>query len=369
MSDVDDEARERGQDGPFAHSKALRSRSHDAGRPLTEVSLQDLHEMKLLLRSESVIDWHRLYIDDESQASRLFQLCGLDVESDADLRRLQALRTEAANYITTCLKLRLDDYVNNHAPVESLPMLASQKGKFQRNACTMLKVMHIMHHLNARELRTVLPIPDSALFAEVESSVVLMFDELRAAGVPVVEFSWSRKTRESQVTKLLVKRETSAARIFDRLRFRVIVENREDLGPTLHVMLHRCIPFNYVAPGQTVNNLVEMSQLHSITSNSTEDDDREVDPTDTNEFSSQEFRVLNFIADLPVRVDTLLEKHGIDSPDNKGRVVFILAEFQVLDRATARQNEQGESAHVLYKQRQHGRVRERLLRTPGKRSN
>lgn len=368
MSDIEEQARERGQDGPFAHSKALRSTSHDATRPLTEVSLQDLHEIKLLLRSESVIDWHRLYIDDESQARRLFQLCGLDVDSEADQRRLDELRTEAANYISTCLKLRLDDFVNNHAPVESLPMLASKEGKYQRNACTLLKVMHIIHHLNARELRTVLPIPDSELFAEVESSVVLMFDELRAAGVPVVEFSWSRKTRESQVTKLLVKRETSAARIFDRLRFRVIVENREDLGPTLHVMLHRCIPFNYVAPGQTVNNLVETSQLQSITSNGNEEAP-ESDPTDTNEFSSQKFQVLNFIADLPVRVDTLLEAHGIESHDDKGRVVFILAEFQVLDRATAKRNEQGESAHELYKQRQHGRVRERLLRAPGKRGS
>jgi uncharacterized protein (TIGR04552 family) len=366
MSDVEDQPRERGQDGPFAYSKALRATADDATRPLTEVSLQDLHEIKLLLRSESVIDWHRLYIDDESQARRLFQLCGLDVDSEADHRRLEALRSEAANYITTCLKLRLDDYVNSHAPVESLPMLASKEGKYQRSACTLLKVMHIIHHLNARELRTVLSIPDNELFAEVESSVVLMFDELRAAGVPVVEFSWSRKTRESQITKLLVKRDTSAARIFDRLRFRVIVENREDLGPTLHVMLHRCIPFNYVAPGQTVNNLVETTQFNSISLTGSEDAD-EADPTETNEFSSQQFRVLNFIADLPVRVDALLDARGVDSAETKGRVVFILAEFQVLDRATAKRNEQGESAHDLYKQRQHGRVRERLLRTPGKR--
>ena len=60
-------------------------------------------------------------------------------------------------------------------------------------------------------------------------------------------------------------------------------------------------------------------------------------------------------------IPKILEKHGIESPENKGRVVFILAEFQVLDRATARQNEQGESAHALYKQRQHGRERGRHL--------
>ena len=97
-------------------------------------------------------------------------------------------------------------------------------------------------------------------------------------------------------------------------------------------------------------------------------DGRDAEPTETNEFSSQDFRVLNFIADLPVRVDGILNRRGVETPSGRGRVVFILAEFQVLDRATAARNEQGESAHELYKQRQHGRVRERLLRAPGKRS-
>ena len=52
----------------------------------------------------------------------------------------------------------------------------------------------------------------------VERSVADLFEQLRSSGVPVAEFAWSRKTKESLVTKLLVKRETSAARVFDRLR-------------------------------------------------------------------------------------------------------------------------------------------------------
>src|SRR5690606_30773327 len=88
-----------------------------------------------------------------------------------------------------------------------------------------------------------------------------MFDELRTAGVPVVEFSWSRKSKESQLTKLLLKKETSAARVFDRLRFRLIVRDPEDLIPTLRIMLHRCIPFNYIVPDQTVNTLIDLNSL------------------------------------------------------------------------------------------------------------
>jgi hypothetical protein len=72
--------------------------------------------------------------------------------------------------------------------------------------------------------------------------------------------------------------------------------------------------------------------------------------------------VLNFIADLPVRVDSLVPADQLDH--ERGNVVFVLAEFQLLDAATAATNEEGESSHEAYKTRQHARVRERMLRIP-----
>ena len=45
-----------------------------------------------------------------------------------------------------------------------------------------------------------------------------------------------------------------------------------------------------------------------------------------------------------------------------GRVVYVMVEFQVLDARTARENEEGDSAHRLYKQRQHRVVAARLKR-------
>ena len=45
-----------------------------------------------------------------------------------------------------------------------------------------------------------------------------------------------------------------------------------------------------------------------------------------------------------------------------GRTVFALVEFQVLDRATAQANEEGENAHSLYKERQRAIVGQRLKR-------
>lgn len=330
---------------------------------LGELSLQDLGEIQLLLRGQSVIDWHRLAMSSEDDVRRLLALNSLDLEDPKDRERLAELRQQAARYIVEVLKLRLDEAIADKLPWVQLPLVASGKASAQqRMACMLLKVMHIIYHLDARELRTTLAISDNDIFSLVEESVTRMFDELRTAGVPVVEFSWSRKTKESQVTKLLLKRETSAARVFDRLRFRLIVRHAADLVPTLRILLHRCIPFNYIVPGQTVNTLIDLDSLKVHQQEGFDTEDGAASQGVNNEFSGKGFRLLNFIADLPVRVDSLLPPAVL--ADGRNHVVFVTAEFQVMDKGTAEANEQGENSHTQYKHRQHQHVRVRLLREP-----
>jgi uncharacterized protein (TIGR04552 family) len=335
----------------------------------SELSLQDIAEIQLLLRGQSVIDWHRLALSSEEDVRRLLRLNSLDLDDAGDREHLAELRQQAVRYIVEVLKLRLDENIAEKTPWSQIPLLASGKaGPQQRQACMLLKVMHIIYHLDARELRTTLAISDNDIFSLVEESVTRMFDDLRTAGVPVVEFSWSRKTKESQVTKLLLKKETSAARVFDRLRFRLIVRDAEDLVPTLRILLHRCIPFNYIVPGQTVNTLVDLASVKAPPSDEfdTEDGGPPPPPSDglgvANEFSGQSFRLLNFIADLPVRVDTLLPPGT--RAEGRHCVVFVTAEFQIMDKGTAEANEQGDNSHTQYKHRQHQHVRVRLLREP-----
>jgi uncharacterized protein (TIGR04552 family) len=332
------------------------------GAGLRQLSLQDVHEIRVLLRGDSVIDWHRLGIIDPEGVRRLLAVNGIDADKPRDRERLEVLRAEAVRYIRETLGLRLDDHVASEISPLELPLLASGRGKYQRQSCTLLKVMHIIYHLDARELRMALPIPDSELFSLVEQSVATLFDELRTAGVPVEEFSWSRKSKDSLVTKLLVKRETSAARVFDRLRFRMVVRRADDLLPTLHVMLRQFIPFNYVVPDQTVNTLVDLGPVERRLSRTR--DFSVVPPTKkapANEFSGSGYQILNFVADLPVRIDQLPNVPEV-ADGHRGAVVFVLAEFQIVDRGGARKNEQGDNSHAQYKHRQHQRVRERLLR-------
>jgi uncharacterized protein (TIGR04552 family) len=130
-------------------------------------------------------------------------------------------------------------------------------------------------------------------------------------------------------------------------------------------MLTRFIPFNYVVPGQTVNSLVDPALLERRLGVAP---DVVTVPSAArgtpNEFSGKGYQVLNFVVDLPVRVDALLGAE--ERAASSGNVVFVLVEFQVMDRAQALANEQGENSHSAYKLRQHQRVRERLLRGPRK---
>lgn len=345
------------------------SRSHALWRRaegLEGLSLEDINEIQNLLRGHSVVDWHRLAFTDEAEVRLLLALNCINVDDPKDRERLREVRLQAARYIADVLNVRLDERIASTLPWLQLPLIASGKsGSVQRQACMLLKVMHIIYHLDARELRTTLAVSDNQIFSLVEENVTLMIDALRTAGVSIVEFSWSRKTKESLITKMLSKRETNAARVFDRLRFRLIVRERSDLVPALHIMLRRCIPFNYVVPGQTVNTLIDLDRLTSSAPEEAfaEESEGEGEGAETNEFSGAGFKILNFIADLPVRVGDLLLPEERRT-QGRGNVVFVLAEFQVLDRRTAESNEQGENSHVQYKHRQHQHVRVRLLREP-----
>jgi uncharacterized protein (TIGR04552 family) len=171
------------------------------------------------------------------------------------------------------------------------------------------------------------------------------------------------------VTKLLAKRETVAAQIFDRVRYRIVTETPEQVPAVVWHLTQSLFPFNYAVPGQTQNSLVRFRELlarHPAAKTLVPQlqaplDVESRDKKLVNEFSGEDYRVLNFVVDVPVRIDEFLPADGALS-DELGRVVFSLVEFQVLDAATAHRNEQGESCHERYKRRQLQKVLRRLSR-------
>jgi len=332
-----------------------------------ELDLSDVESVRLLLRGDSIIDWHRLGFVDHAEVDRFLRLNEFDPESDDEMARLEELRLDAVDYLTRVYNFSIPDGVAEEVAARDLFLMASRRGPHQKWACVVLKVMHIVHHIAGREALLTVSVSDDAIFREVELKVVKVVEELRAVGAPIAEFEWSRKPRDSQITKLLAKRSTLAASIYDKLRFRLIVPSFDDLVVTLATLTRQLIPFNYVVPGESVNQLVDLedvltstAKMRDLESRLQPDGDGRGRQGPFNEFSGPEYRIINFVCDLPLRLERLIPRDSI--PPDMSHVVFALTEFQIADKGTAVKNELGACSHEAYKARQHEKVKLRLLR-------
>src|SRR4051812_16157538 len=279
---------------------------------VSELTLADIDAVRLLLRGDSVIDWHRLNYADHAEVDRFLRLNEFDPESDDEMARLEDTRIDAVEYLSRAFAMAIPDEVAADLPARDLFLVASSHGPHQKWACVVLKVMHIIHHINGRAGLLKMSVSDEIIFREIELKVMQVVEQLRAAGAPLAEWEWSRKPRDSQITKLLAKRSTLAANIYDKLRFRLIVPTPEDLVPMLATLTRQLIPFNYIVPGETVNQLLDLQQISRERLGATGPV-----PTENpyNEFSGPEYRIINFVADLPLRIERLLPRNELP-PDN-----------------------------------------------------
>jgi uncharacterized protein (TIGR04552 family) len=337
------------------------------------MGLRELEALRLCLRGGSVIDWKRLDFSTRAEVDRYLALNLFDLDDARDESRLRAVLAQAVEYLRSEFGYRVAHPVAEVEDVRDLFLLASgaiEPKKYRRIACVVLKVMHVIHHLEARELLFRTALREADLADRVHRRIMAEAERMKASGFPVVEFRGNMKTRTSLVTKLLAKKESVAAQVFDRVRYRVVTERVDQIAPVVLHLAETLFPFNYAVPGQTQNSLVRFVDLlarhphgPALTAELQLPPDLERrDPSaPRNEFSGKDFRVLHFVVDMPVRVDDLLSPLD-PMADELGRIVFSLVEFQVLDAATARRNEQGDASHERYKKRQLSRVLRRLSR-------
>jgi uncharacterized protein (TIGR04552 family) len=336
-------------------------------RPLDQFRLGDLEAIRLVLRGGSVIDWHRLNFESREEAVDFLRAQEFDPEDPDDRRRMEEIKDEAIGY----LRRNYDFPIPK--PVASLDLLglmtlAAGRGHRQLCACTILKVMHIIHHLAGRELLFMLPISDQEVFNLVEEKVYRVIGGMLAHGFPILEFIGGRKNKDSLYTKLLSKPETIAANIYDKVRFRIVTRSPDDIFPVINYMLRHIFPFNYVIPSQSTNTLFHfrtyceqhphLRELFSEIQMSPDIED-ELTRID-NRFSALSYQVVHFVVDMPVHLPPEMAAQAPAVARPLGQVVFVQTEFQIIDRYTEQQNELGEASHAAYKERQKLAVMRRL---------
>lgn len=320
-----------------------------------------------MLRGGSVIDWHRLNFSEVSEAEAFVSAQEIDLSVPDERTRAEAVQQQAVEYLRRNFDFPIPKPVAG-LDLVGLLMLASGKGHRQMCACAILKAMHIIHHLEARELLFSLPVSSQEMFFLVEEKVYRVVGGMLASGFPILEFIGGRKHKDSIFTKLLSKTETTAASIYDRLRFRIVTREADDIFPTINYMLRHIFPFNYVIPGQSTNTLFHFrsyceqdGQLKDLFTELQLSPDLEDELTKMdNRFSAQSYSVVHFVVDMPVRLPQAIRDQAPASVRALGPVSFVQTEFQIIDRRTEQQNELGDASHSAYKERQREAVGIRL---------
>ncbi len=341
---------------------------HAVSAPLTAL---DEDAVRLALGGGSVVDWVGISFRTNDEVNGFFQLWLCDVTRHEWAReRLRYLYNQAVNYLEEHVGLTFKPEVRRPRDVRDAFLRASMRDSFSRHRiqyCAILKLMHVINHLEMQELRNQCAIREVDLIELANNVVLAKAQQMRAEGFPLRAFFGNRKTRPSVITKLLAKREATAATVFDKLRFRIVTESKDDIVPAIAWIFRHLVPFPAIIPGESHNNLLTRREVLSHTRDAAEieaviaaEDEKAPSP---NPDSGGVYRAVNFIVDLPVRVYDL---PGLPLPKNRallGEAVHVLTEFQVVDAQTDLLNEAGENRHELYKTRQKARVYARLGRT------
>jgi uncharacterized protein (TIGR04552 family) len=341
-------------------------------RTCQDWSLGDLETLRLVLRGGSVIDWRRIHFVTREEVDRYLRLCLFEPEDPFDRARLQDVLDQAVQYLRTTFRYRVAEEVAHPREIEDLFLWASgvkEPKRLRRIACIALKLMHVVHHVQARALLHRARIAEDELAHLATARVDQAVAELRREGMPIVAAAGSVKTKHSILTKLLAKKENLAAQVYDRVRYRIVVDNRDDVLALLLRLCDVLLPFAFVVPGQTQNTLFDFkklvqgrAELRKLSSELQSGLDLEAQDRRSghaprrNEFSGEGYRALNFVVDLPVR----LPERAVDPGDPL--VTFCMLELQLLDQETALANERGRNSHARYKKRQLRTVLGRLSR-------
>lgn len=328
----------------------------------------DIESALLALTGGSVVDWTALRFGTHDEVNSFLALWRCDVTRHAWAReRLRYLYNQAINYLEEHLRLTIRPEVRRPEDVRDAFLAASERERFSRDRiqyCAVLKLMHVINHLEMQELRAQVAVRDVDLTQLAYDMVLQKAQHMRAGGFPLRAFYGNKKSRPSVITKLLAKREATAATIFDKLRFRIVTERREDLVPAIAWLCRNLVPFPAITPGESHNNLLRHDEMHDL---SRAIPGFVLPPAPAgNPHSNAVYRVINFIAELPVNV---YEVTGVAPPRNRallGEAVMVTVEFQLVDAETDAINESGDSRHDLYKDRQAVRVYERLGRKRGR---
>lgn len=362
--------------------------------------------LNALVNGVSAIDLHSLPLRNETEIERFIAAYGYDCTSPADRDELEALYTEAVQFIENRLlapgeEAALKDMVLSVPPlfrdtpsVRRLLRIASSLEPTdiplgRQWACAILKVMHGLIHITHAPHLHHAPLAQKAIlqqFRQVLShhsstgQVVLGHPSQPSRQLPLYGVELKQmKSRESLLIKMLSKKANMVDEIDDIVGIRIITETVPDVLLALDILRqNKLIVFSNINPNRSRNSLLEMNQVRELLQQLQQTSPchswaqlRQVlNASDSIDHPEHTFQQHNPVSSGQYRSLHLTCRHVLRLPTSGGwaavgsatmRRVFFPYEIQLIDRENYRNSQQGECSHAAYKQRQLARARVRVL--------
>ena len=99
-------------------------------KKIDDFTLVDLEAVRLILKGESVIDWHRLNFENEEEARQFLRAQEFHPDEPADRKSMEVIKQEAIGYLRRHFEFPIPKPIEN-ASVEELLMVACGRGHRQ----------------------------------------------------------------------------------------------------------------------------------------------------------------------------------------------------------------------------------------------
>lgn len=334
------------------------------------------------------LDFPRLFLQDRTDAVSFIHAYGYDLSNVSDLKKVWSYHRQSIEILESEILLpdeRIPETLRNREElgditklflVASLSPSVSSSLSLQKWACAILRVMHVLIHLDndlftsfADDIKYQILKPIEQHVHKEEDKVFLGNGDERIEIFSYEEKSF--KQNHSAVVKLLARQDLIALTLLDRVGIRFVTKNIVDVFRVIQFLIDKnLISYPHVISSLSKNTIcptpVFMSALESSIRTQNKIDLTELESRlmleleqhnlnseVVNPFTSKDFKFLKFITRQFLKIN-----RGADKPDF---TFFYPFEVQILDKDTYDKNLMGLASHDEYKKRQRQAARQRVF--------
>src|SRR4051794_27810952 len=130
------------------------------------MGLKELERIRLILRGGSVLEWRRLHFKARDEVDRFLRLSQIDPENPHDEEWVRTILADSVEYLRKTFDYRVADPVANPGEMHDLFLYASgakEPRRYRKIACIVLKTMHVISHIEGRDLLFKLAVSEAEL--------------------------------------------------------------------------------------------------------------------------------------------------------------------------------------------------------------